>query len=148
MGWKTYDPELWERTRAGVLSRREGSSAPVFGSDSDPGAVEISRSNIRRAKLENSVSLTRALFEDAAPPPEGSGTIILNPPYGKRMKNEDISALYTRIGDTLKRKYRGWTAWIFSSNLEAIKHIGLRPFRRIPLKNGPLECRLVGFQLF
>jgi putative N6-adenine-specific DNA methylase len=101
------------------------------------------------------------VFEDASPPPE-SGFILMNPPYGKRLRGkaatgrreapapaeDEIALLYARIGDTFKRKYKGWTGWIFSSNLEAIKRIGLRPFCRIPLKNGPLECRLAGFKLF
>jgi putative N6-adenine-specific DNA methylase len=169
MGWKTYSPELWKKVRDAEFSLRRDFPAPITGADSDPKAVEIARSNIRRAGLEGAVSLERAVFEDASPPPQGPGIIVMNPPYGKRMKDprgrwdsqdsrrredadapaaDEIGELYTRIGDTFKRKYTGWTAWMFSANLEAIKRIGLRPFRRGPLKNGPLECRLLGFKLF
>jgi putative N6-adenine-specific DNA methylase len=160
MGWKTYAPRLWEKVKEEALSPGRKTPLPVTGADSDPRAVEIARANLGRAGLEGAVAVTRAVFEDA-PAPAGSGFVLMNPPYGKRMgakperggKNaapgtNEISLLYARIGDTFKRKYKGWTGWIFSSNLEAIKHIGLRPFCRIPLKNGPLECRLLGFKLF
>jgi putative N6-adenine-specific DNA methylase len=159
MGWKTFDPKLWEKVKNDGQSRRREILTRISGADSDPRAVEIARANLERAGLEKHIGVTRAVFEDAPPPP-GNGFILMNPPYGKRLQGkadggrrdappkDEIIRLYTRIGDTFKRKYKGWTGWIFSSNLEAIKHIGLRPFCRIPLKNGPLECRLAGFKLF
>ena len=157
MGWKTYSPDLWKKVAGEEFSRKKEPAAQITGADCDPRAVEIARSNLARAGLEKHISVTRALFEEASPPP-GPGLIVMNPPYGKRQgktaaateeaAQAEIDSLYARIGDTLKRSYAGWTAWIFSSNLNAIKHIGLRPFRRIGLKNGPLECRLVGIKLF
>jgi putative N6-adenine-specific DNA methylase len=158
MGWKTYSPKVWNKVKEEALSRGREIPAALSGADSDPRAVEIARANLGRAGLEKYLRVTRAVFENAAPPP-GKGILLMNPPYGKRMQGkpapkeaalpaDEINMLYARIGDTFKKKYTGWTGWIFSSNLEAIKHIGLRPFCRIPLKNGPLECRLVGFKLF
>jgi putative N6-adenine-specific DNA methylase len=159
MGWKTFAPELWEKVREQELAGERAPSAAITGADSDPNAVEIARGNLKRAGLEQHIPVTRAVFEEAAPPP-GPGFIVMNPPYGKRMRQTkdapdgeqaaqaEINGLYTRIGDTLKRSYAGWTAWLFSANLDAIKHIGLRPFRRVPLKNGPLDCRLVGIKLY
>jgi putative N6-adenine-specific DNA methylase len=158
MGWKTFDPALWEKIKSAALSQRREIQARISGADSDPQAVEIARANLKRAGLGTHIGVTRALFEDSPPPQGGSGLVVMNPPYGKRMREktgpreaptpDEISPLYTRIGDTFKKKYTGWTGWIFSANLEAVKHIGLRPFCRIPLKNGPLECRLVGIKLF
>jgi putative N6-adenine-specific DNA methylase len=148
MGWKTYKPKLWDGIRREELSHGREIPAAITGADSDPKAVEIAAGNIRRAGLEQQISVTRAVFEDAPAPEGGPGYIIMNPPYGKRMHSEELLALYARAGDTFKRKYTGWTAWMFSANLEAIKRIGLRPFCRVPLKNGPLECRLLGFKLF
>jgi putative N6-adenine-specific DNA methylase len=148
MGWKTFDRALWETVRAEAARQRQEPRTRISGADSDPRAVEITRANIRRAGLEQWIGVTRAAFEKSPPPENGPGCVLMNPPYGKRMHSEEITELYTRIGDTLKIKYTGWTGWVFSSNLEALKHTGLRPFRRIPLKNGPLECRLAGFKLF
>jgi putative N6-adenine-specific DNA methylase len=159
MGWKTFDPSLWEKVKNETLAQGREIQARISGADSDTQAVGIAQANLRRAGLETRISVTRTRFEDSPPPQGGGGLIVMNPPYGKRMREkaaqgprdrqeDEINLLYTRIGDTFKKKYTGWTGWIFSSNLEAIKHIGLRPFCRIPLKNGPLECRLVGIKLF
>ena len=150
MNWRDFDPGLWKRVHDETSSRGTPSPAGIYGSDRDPAAVEISLNNLKRAGLANRVTVKRAVFEEASSPlPPGSfGHIIMNPPYGKRLHDDELNGLYKRIGDTLKHKYPGWTAWIFSSNLEAVKHIGLRSSRRIALRNGPLECRLLGFELF
>ncbi len=72
----------------------------------------------------------------------------MNPPYGKRLQDPSILDLYKRIGDTLKQRYPGVDAWIFSANPDALKQIGLRTFKKCTLKNGPLDCKLVGFHLY
>ncbi len=73
----------------------------------------------------------------------------MNPPYGERlMEDEEMIPFYKEIGDTLKKKYTGCDAWIISGNLRAIKLVGLRPSKRIPLFNGPIECRLNKFELY
>jgi putative N6-adenine-specific DNA methylase len=75
--------------------------------------------------------------------------LVLNPPYGERMhQDEDIIGLYASIGDTFKQKYKGYTGWVISSNIEALKRIGLRPSRKIPVFNGPLECRFMRFDMY
>jgi putative N6-adenine-specific DNA methylase len=148
--WKDFDRPLWDKIKAESISRRRPLPALIQGSDADPNAVETAKSNLTRAGLHKEIGLKRAVFESTASKlAEGEkGFLIMNPPYGKRLADEEINSLYARIGDTLKRGYPGYRAWIFSSNLEAIKHIGLRPFVRIPLKNGPLDTRLLGFDLF
>ncbi len=74
--------------------------------------------------------------------------LVFNPPYDERLKVERVAALYRRIGDVLKRGWSGYTAWMFTGNLVAAKQIGLRTAARIPLNNGPIECRLLKFPLF
>ena len=61
--------------------------------------------------------------------------ILTNPPYGKRLEG-NINALYKSIGDTFKQSFLQANAWIISSNFEAVKHIGLRPSKKIKLFNG------------
>ena len=161
MSWKTHTPELWKKVKTCAESLRRQPAGGITGSDSDPNAVKIAHANLLRAGLGD-IPVSRSVFENSSPPP-GKGLLVMNPPYGKRMRREDLNSrthepeapqtdeireLYTRIGDTLKRSYTGWTAWLFSANMDAVKHIGLRPFRRIPLRNGPLECRLVGIKMF
>ena len=74
---------------------------------------------------------------------------MMNPPYGERMNEQEyIENLYKLIGDKLKQSYAGFEAWFISSNLEAIKRVGLKPTRKIVIYNGTLECRLVNFSLY
>jgi len=81
----------------------------------------------------------------------------MNPPYGERMDEQGIGSesspeaiqeLYTMIGDTLKKRWTGWTAWVLTSNLEAAKHIRLTPKPKIQLFNGALDCRMLRYDLY
>lgn len=74
--------------------------------------------------------------------------MITNPPYGERIRVEDITALYQDLGNTLKRRFTGYQAWVISSDMRALKMIGLRPMKKHILFNGPLECRYAGFDLY
>ena len=76
------------------------------------------------------------------------GTIIMNPPYGERLNTLDVLSLYKGVGDKLKSDFDGFEAWIISSNKEAFKNVGLRPSRKIPLMNGPLECKFIKYEMY
>jgi putative N6-adenine-specific DNA methylase len=73
--------------------------------------------------------------------------MVFNPPYGERL-DIDMEELYGSIGRTLKHAYSGTDAWLITSNLEALKHVGLRPSRRIKLFNGKLESKLVKYEMY
>jgi len=74
--------------------------------------------------------------------------LVANPPYGVRIGDEDhLAAFYPRLGDSLKRNFPGWRAYIFTADLRLPKLIGLAASRRTPLFNGALECRLFEFKL-
>ena len=77
------------------------------------------------------------------------GVIVANPPYGKRIGDvKKLGSFYKKLGDTLKKKGQGATAWLIVGNRELANKIGLRPKRRIPLFNGPIECRLLKYELY
>jgi putative N6-adenine-specific DNA methylase len=72
----------------------------------------------------------------------------MNPPYGERLAgHEELAAFYPRLGDTLKKHYAGWTAYILSADMRLPRLIGLKATRRTPLYNGALECRLFEYRL-
>ena len=73
--------------------------------------------------------------------------MIFNPPYGERL-TIDTNAFYRKIGDTLKHNYPNSTAWLITSDIQALKSVGLRTSKRIPLKNGDLDCRYVKYELY
>jgi len=74
--------------------------------------------------------------------------MIINPPYGERLREDDIEILYQTIGDSLKQNFTGFTAWILSSDIQALKRIGLRTSKKISVFNGPLECKFVKFEMY
>src|SRR5262249_59921294 len=79
-------------------------------------------------------------------PPAGEGMLVTNPPYGVRLSDKErLAAFYPRLGDSLKRNFAGWQAYLFTADLRLPKLIGLAASRRTPLFNGSLECRLFEF---
>jgi len=85
--------------------------------------------------------------EPAAPGP--GGVLLVNPPYGERLgKGSPLPQLYKDLGDTLKQRYKGWEAYVFTVHGDLVKSIGLRAAKRTILYNGALECRLLRFNLY
>ena len=147
MKWRDFDADLWEKVRADANALTTALKVKIHGSDRAERAIESARENLRFTNLYEDITLEVKSFEDSQPPFE-KGFIISNPPYDERLEIEDSLAFYKMIGDTMKRKFAGYTAWMISSDLESVKFIGLRPSRRIPVFNGPLECRFLKFDLF
>ena len=82
-------------------------------------------------------------------PERAHDLIVANPPYGKRVGDVDrLGAFYKRFGDQLKKKAQGATAWLLVGNRQLANQIGLKAKRRIPLFNGPIECRLLKYELY
>ncbi len=145
--WKDYNPEMWERLRRNALAQPPLQWPPILGFDRDPRALRIAQENIDAAHLGGKITLEKMSFERLTPPP-GPGLLIMNPPYDERLPVEEVNAFYKSIGDTLKQLYSGYDAWIISANMNALKHVGLRPSRKIQLFNGPLECRFLKYALY
>jgi putative N6-adenine-specific DNA methylase len=143
--WKDYDIDLFREIEK--ESTIEKQAIRIYASDISPDAVRLATSHARNARVLNSISFKTCDFNEVTPP-AGPGIVLINPPYGERIVPENINELYGLIGTKFKRSFEGYTAWIFSGNYEAMKHVGLRPFRKIPLFNGQLECRLNGFALY
>jgi putative N6-adenine-specific DNA methylase len=153
--WKDYDPALYREVfQEATAEEMEKLAFEIAGSDVDAQSVRVAQRNVHNAGLENDVRIECHSFEEQTPPRGAStrlsasrGTLILNPPYGERIAVQQINTLYRMIGDTLKKKYAGWTACVVSSNLEALDSLGLHPSKVTQLFNGPIECRLLEFQV-
>lgn len=145
--WKDFDKELWGLIFESAVSKISDHQQKIIASDISKHVSKKAKENVKLAKVEDVVSVETSSFEELEPP-AGRGVVIMNPPYGERMDKDDLEVLYKSIGDTLKKKYKGYTAWIISSNMEAFKFIGLRPTRRIVVFNGPLECRFMRFEMY
>ncbi|HKJ67881.1 MAG TPA: THUMP domain-containing protein [bacterium] len=145
--WPDYDPDLWEAVQTEARNSTVDCEAPILGSDADVEALNMTRQNVVRAGVEDDIKLSLTSFEKRMPSTK-RGILIMNPPYGERMQTADIVEFYQRIGDTLKQKYPGHTAWILSGNKEAIKHVGLRTSERYTLYNGPIECKYHKYEIY
>ena len=144
--WKGFEEELFVKIREGLLSRAKDYEGKFFGRDIDVYSLDAAAANIERSMFEDAVRLKRADFFEADPPAE-KGLLLINPPYNVRIQ-ADTHQMYRQIGDTLKEKYAGWQVFWITSDMEAIKSIGLRPSRKWNLFNGELECKLLRFDMY
>jgi putative N6-adenine-specific DNA methylase len=146
MNWKTFDEELFNTVVDDALDEETEFDFKIIGIDNDARVMGMSRANIEAAGLTDKIELHKKDF-DAFEAPQLKGVIVCNPPYGERI-GENVDDLYTAFGDNLKKQYDGWNAWMISSNMGALKKVGLRPSRKIKLFNGSLECRLMKYEMY
>jgi len=148
MNWKDYDEELWKKISESSIGKISNEQPAIYASDISATAIRVAGENIVNAKVDDAIKLKKIAIENIEPP-QGRGIAIINPPYGERLNSgEDIAMFYKTIGDTMKKKFSGYDVWIISSNMEALKNIGLRPTRRITLFNGALECKFLKFSIY
>ncbi|MDR2887808.1 MAG: class I SAM-dependent RNA methyltransferase [Bacteroidales bacterium] len=145
--WNNYDSNLFQQIKqeceAGIVDLK----VRISGSDIAQEAVNNSIINIRNAGLENDIAVETADFNDITAP-DNKGTLMINPPYGLRLNPADIDSLYAQTGTRLKHGFEGYTAWILSSNREALKRIGLKPSEKHVLMNGANECMFLKYDLY
>jgi len=144
--WKDFDASLYEKIREGLLSRAKEYEGKIMGLDMEEYALEAAAENIERAMFDDAIRLRQADFFEAEPPAE-KGLMLVNPPYNVRIQAQ-THKMYRQMGDTLKSKYAGWEVYWITSDMEAIKSIGLRPSRKWNLFNGELECKLLRFDMY
>ena len=137
---------------AGLLDEVRGEPIPapdpearLHGNDLEPSAVAAALRNLAAAGLAERTTITRGDAFDFLPPP-GPGLVVVNPPYGERIA--EPAGLWRRLGDLLKQRYAGWKAVLLAGDPALGKQLGLRPARRIPVWNGPLEARVLVVDLW
>jgi len=145
--WKDYDYELFNRVKKDCEDLIRKTGVRISCSDISETAVRQARANIEKAGLTEQISVDIADFKDIKPVDKNS-FIIMNPPYGQRLRPDDIDLLYSMIGTTLKHNCAGSKAWLITSGKELLKNIGLKPKVKRTLFNGALECILTGYELY
>lgn len=153
--WEDYDSNLWKAVKAGEDAKIAVAENLIFGSDINERMIDQSKEHLQATGLDKMVKIKHVSILDSRPPSlvqteneESKGTIILNPPYGQRLRPKDIVALYKSIGDAFKQNYKGYTAWVFSGNKDALKHLGLRTSKKLSFYNGSLECKFHRYDLY
>ncbi|CAA0206112.1 class I SAM-dependent RNA methyltransferase [Tenacibaculum maritimum] len=145
--WKDYEEDLYFIIQDALLKKIKNSHFKIMGFDKAPSAVAKAKQNIINANLEEFIGVHHVNFFNSKKEVFGNTTILFNPPYGERL-NIDVAEFYRKIGDTLKNNYPNSTTWLITSDIQALKHIGLRTSRRIPLKNADLDCRFVRYDIY
>lgn len=146
--WADYDSDLYDQIYNDDSQEREF-SFKIFGSDVSPKAIAITRANVKSAGVAKYVDIEMKSIQDYTElPAEGKGILVTNPPYGERLKLDDLAGLYATLGEKLKRVFRGYDAWVIASNEELIDQIGLKPSVKYPLYNGDLPCELREYVIF
>ena len=142
-----FQPERFEAVKAEEKKAEKQPTLQIYGSDSDPKALNAARRNLAEAGVERWVTLERSdILERSAP--AAAGVMVANPPYGERMGSaEELAVFYPRLGDALKKKFAGWRCYVFTADLRLPKLIRLEPSARTPLWNGALECRLYKLEI-
>jgi putative N6-adenine-specific DNA methylase len=147
--WPGFDAGLWHRiVEEARETAKDSLPAQVLGCDSSSRALAVARQNAARAGVEGMAILTQRELSNFDPP-AGPGILLFNPPYGKRLgEEEELKPLYRQIGDVMKQRCTGYTAYLLTGSADLAKCVGLRASRRIVLFNGPIECRLLKYELY
>ena len=145
--WNDWDVELFEKIETSLLNKTRDFHHKMFGFDKSPSAVAKAKDNLKNAHLDEFVIIKHEDFFKTQKGGEENLHMVFNPPYGERLDIE-MESFYKAIGDTLKQGYPNTDAWFITSNLEAIKHVGLRPSRKIKLMNAKLESRLLKYVMY
>jgi len=144
-----FDATLWRRlrdeARASELPR---ATLPIHGADLYGAELAKARAAIDGAGFAGVIQLKQANVLELSPP-AAAGVLVANPPYGVRLgEDQELAAFYPKLGDALKARFAGWRCYIFTGDASRFaKLVGLKASRRIPLFNGPLECRLLEYRI-
>ena len=145
--WKNYDEDLYFTIQDALLKKITNSHFKIMGFDKAPSAVSKAKQNIINANLDEFIGVHHVNFFNSTKEVFGNTTILFNPPYGERL-NIEVNEFYKKVGDTLKHNYPNSTAWMITSDMQALKHVGLRTSKRIELKNADLDCKFVKYELY
>ncbi|AJR03959.1 THUMP domain-containing class I SAM-dependent RNA methyltransferase [Siansivirga zeaxanthinifaciens] len=145
--WSDWDVDLFEKIEESLLNKTRDFHYKIIGYDKAPSAVTKAKDNVKNAQLDDFIEIKHEDFFKTQKGGDNKLHMVFNPPYGERL-NIDMEMFYKNIGDTLKQNYPNTDAWFITSNLDALKFVGLRPSRKIQLFNAKLESRLVKYEIY
>jgi putative N6-adenine-specific DNA methylase len=147
--WTDFDEQLWQE----LLTEAQNSQiadlkAPIYASDRDSHVLNQAHFNAERCGIKHQITFVQTELSQLQAPAD-CGVLICNPPYGERLGDaKELGTLYKTLGDILKQRFKGWTAFILTGNKELAKKVGLRAACRIPVYNGSLACTFLKYELY
>ena len=145
--WNDFDEELFSEIYNDDSGAREFNYR-IIGTDISPKVVSIAEKNVKNAGLKKYIDLEVKPMQQYTEAPKPEGVLMTNPPYGERIKVEDLDELYSMIGERLKHVFTGYDAFVLSYKKEFFDKIGLKPSKRFFLFNGQLECEMREYEIF
>ena len=172
-----YQPHVWQGLLEQAQAAEHAPTAPVFGSDVAHRIVDFAERNAQRAGVADVIELRGGDALQRMPPCESPGLMLLNPPYGERIAaagiagrgrdefepgalaaerqgshretayTDDGGDFFNQLASHWKKNYSGWTAWMLTPDLKLPSRMRLKETRRVPMWNGPIECRLFRFDM-
>ncbi len=169
-----YQPHVWtalkQEADSQVVKPEPGQAPLVFGSDVSHRMVDFAQRNAQRAGVADVIEFRGGDALQRLPPSELPGVMLINPPYGERIavagvagvsvaeqgarsgareaaQTEDGGEFFSQLATHWKKNYSGWTAWVLTPDLKLPSKMRLKESRRVPMWNGPLECRLFKFDM-
>lgn len=144
--WRNYDENLFQKIKETRINKIREFEGKILGYDIDPKMLTIAKLNVEKAEMQDIIEIKKQNFFDSKKELFPL-LMVFNPPYNERISinQEDF---YKKIGDTFKQSYPNTLVWLISSDLEAVKKIGLRPSRKVKLYNGKLETRFLQYEMY
>jgi len=163
---RVFDAHVWQQLLDEARALQCEPRAPVFGSDVTFRMVDFAQRNAERAGVAKAVNLRGGDALQRMPPTEELGVMLVNPPYGERIEAagvagaaslarsgrevgqvEDGGEFFSQLASHWKKNYTGWRAWVLTPDLKLPGRMRLKESRRVPMWNGPIECRMFRFDL-
>jgi putative N6-adenine-specific DNA methylase len=147
--WPDFDANVWSELRAQARSKvRNEPAVELIGFDRHPGAIAIARASAESAGVGGMVRFEQRNAGEARlerPP----GMVVVNPPYGERLGNDesDLYDSWRQLARFLHEECSGAIAWVLSGNPELTRLLRLRTSRKLPVRNGPLDCRWLRYEI-
>lgn len=144
--WSVFKEEDFIEVKENAAKKEEEFKGNLYYGDQYLANVEMTEDNLKAVGYYKMKEHSSDFFHSTKP--SDSGIIVMNPPYDVRLELNESKAFYKQIGDQFKQQFSGWNAGVFSGNIPALKALGLKPSRRIPLWNGPIEGRLNMYDMY
>ncbi len=147
--WLDFDPDLFDRLlKEAEANEQRDLQLTIVGSDRNYDVIKQAQSNALKSGVGSYIDFAVRELADVEAPAD-TGILLCNPPYGERLgRGEDLGAFYKLLGDILKNRFKGWTAYVLSGNKELAKSIGLRSTERTTVYNGTLPCQLMKYEMY
>jgi putative N6-adenine-specific DNA methylase len=158
-----YQAHVWQALWEEAKAQQHAPTAPVYGSDVAFRMVDFAARNAARAGVPDAVQLRGGDALQRMPPSDAPGVMLVNPPYGERIETAGVAGrsqsgrerahtddggdFFNQLAAHWKKNYPGWTAWVLTPDLKLPSRMRLKESRRVPMWNGPIECRLFRFDM-